>query len=50
MNYERAYWKLKQRIEEISDIFKTDILVAEQSGEHDHQAHDRLMILGMVKS
>lgn len=49
MNYERMYWKLRQKIEELETTFNSDVLVGEQSGVDDDRARDRLMVIKMIK-
>jgi len=45
MNYEKEYWKLRQRIDEMIETQNNDILIAEQAGEVDARAIDRKIIL-----
>ena len=45
MNYNKEYWKLRQRIDEMIETQNNDILIAEQAGEVDARAIDRKIIL-----
>lgn len=49
MNYERKYWKLRNKIEELKETFKNDLMTADQSGESDSNARDRLMVIKMIE-